>query len=381
LALVQTCPRLFGSDTFFGRMQQFASAAFGLFPSLGEAAWSQEEANYHGHNAIVRTKAFAACAGLPYLKNRKGGDTLIFSHDFVEAALLRRAGWGVRMVPELQETYEETPTTLIDYVLRDRRWCQGNMQHLRILGSAGLHPVSRFHLGQNALTYLMSPAWFALVLIGALLGTSSHNGLLSFVTGQPASAYINFAMFDRFGLWLLGFVYLLLVAPKVAGAIKVLLSGGVSGFGGAGRFGLGFVTELIGSMAIAPILMVQQTRAIFGIVVGQHENWGPQQRYESHYTMATILRFHWFETAFGVALAAGMALNFVSLWLLPIAISLAGAPLLSYVSGIKMGAANNSLFATPDAITVPQIIQQAAVHRDAIEGFRPMPETPQMAAE
>lgn len=219
LALVQTCPRLIGSETLFGRMQQFSSAAFGLFPAIGEAFWSYKEANYHGHNAIMRTRAFANCAGLPYLRGRGGEKTLIFSHDFVEASLLRRAGWGVRLVPELKPTYEETPTTLIDYILRDRRWCQGNMQHLRVMWSKGLHPVSRFHLGQNALTYLMSPLWFVMILIGAMLGTSSNEGVLSLITAQPAANFINFSIFQSNGIWLLSVVYLMLIAPKIAGAV------------------------------------------------------------------------------------------------------------------------------------------------------------------
>lgn len=172
--------------------------------------------------AKMASHAFATCVGLPYLKVRRGEDTLIFSHDFVEASLLRRAGWGVRMVPTLDPTFEETPTTLIDYILRDRRWCQGNMQHLRIMWSQGLHIVSRFHMGQNALTDLMSPLWFALVIIGVLLRTSAGGGVLAYQTGTPASEFISFAVLQSTGLWLLGLVYALLILPKVAGAVRIL---------------------------------------------------------------------------------------------------------------------------------------------------------------
>ncbi|WGI23248.1 glucans biosynthesis glucosyltransferase MdoH [Amylibacter sp. IMCC11727] len=367
LGLVQTCPRLFGSHTVFGCMQQFSSAAFGLFPALGEAFWSHREANYHGHNAIVRTRAFAQCAGLPYLKDRKGKTTLIFSHDFVEAALLRRAGWGVKMRPTLDPTYEETPTTLIDYILRDRRWCQGNMQHLRIMWAKGLHPVSRFHLGINALTYLMSPLWFGLITIGALLGTSAGGGVLAFVTGRSADSYINFALFNGSGLWVLGLVYFMLIAPKLAGAAAVLCDTAKADvFQGRVTFSKGALMELLGSMAVAPVLMVQQTKAIVGILTGRHENWGPQKRYGARYDLRTILRFHVVETVLGAVLMVGILGGAVSLWLLPIAISLVGAPVLSAVSGMNLRGTKTKLFFTPFEAQVPPIISAASHHQKQI---------------
>lgn len=382
LGLVQTCPRLFGSTTLFGCMQQFSSAAFGLFPALGEAFWSEREANYHGHNAIMRTAAFATCAGLPYLQDRQGRDTLIFSHDFVEAALLRRAGWGVRMVPTLNPTFEETPTTLIDYILRDRRWCQGNMQHLRIMWSRGLHIVSRFHMGQNALTYLMSPLWFSLVIIGAILGTSDGGGVLAALTGTPPAVFISFAVLQSSGLVLLALVYALLIAPKLAGAARILARDRfVKPFKGRMVFVAGTMLELIGSMAIAPILMVQQTKAIIGIAIGKHEAWGPQKRYGARYGWGTLMRFHWIETAMGVVLAVGMLAGVVSLWLLPIAISLLGAVGLSALSGWSLRSRTGSLFATPFETDVPAIIAQAQDHRRAIEATPFHLPRPNLAAE
>ena len=382
VALVQSCPRLIGSETLFGRMQQFSSAAFGLFPALGEAFWSHREANYHGHNAIMRTGAFATCAGLPHLKDRGGKETLIFSHDFVEASLLRRAGWGVRMVPNLEPTYEETPTTLIDYVLRDRRWCHGNMQHLRVMWSSGLHPVSRFHLGQNALTYLMSPLWFALVLIGSMFGTTSNDGVLSLLIGQPASDFINFSVFQANGLWLLAAVYLMLIAPKIAGAASVVSNiTAVSSFKGRITFLLGVAAELLGSMSVAPILMVQQTKAISGTVIGRREEWGPQKRYGAHYNLFTMLRFHAVETIIGLVLLFGIVSGVVSLWLVPITVSLVGATLLSFVSGLGIRKEQTNLFATPHETDVPPILKLAQKHQFLIAESGTYPAELQLAAE
>ena len=142
--LIQTVPRLIGAGTLFSKVQQFANNVYGGALARGLDRWSGHDGNYWGHNAIVRTRAFAACAGLPTLSGKGALGGTIKSHDFVEAALLRRGGWSVRLMPNLAESYEETPQTIIDYVLRDRRWCQGNLQHLRLLLTPGFTMASRF---------------------------------------------------------------------------------------------------------------------------------------------------------------------------------------------------------------------------------------------
>ena len=75
--------------------------------------------------------ACRSCRGKPPF----GGH--ILSHDFVEAALLRRGGWAVRMADDLAGSYEDAPPNLIELAARDRRWCQGNLQHARLLGTPG----------------------------------------------------------------------------------------------------------------------------------------------------------------------------------------------------------------------------------------------------
>jgi membrane glycosyltransferase len=178
--LIQSFPQLVGAETVFARIQQFSNVAYGWLLAEGLARWSQHEGNYWGHNAIIRTRAFAETAGLPHVKGLRGDDQLILSHDFVEASLLRRAGWRVRFLPRVTGSFEETPGTLIDYVLRDRRWCRGNLQHLRLLGTRGLHPVSRFHMFQGAVAYLMSPAWFVLLVFWALLGRDADTNVIRY---------------------------------------------------------------------------------------------------------------------------------------------------------------------------------------------------------
>ncbi len=127
-------------------MQQFAGRVYGPVIAHGIAWWHGAEGNYWGHNAMIRTRAFAEPAGLPTLRGRKPFGGHILSHDFVEAALMRRGGWAIHMVPGLPGSYEESPPSLPDLAIRDRRWCQGNLQHIAVLPARGLHWVSRMHL-------------------------------------------------------------------------------------------------------------------------------------------------------------------------------------------------------------------------------------------
>ncbi len=139
VGLIQTLPIITGATTLFARMQQFAGRVYGPLIAHGIAWWHGAEGNYWGHNALIRTRAFAEQAGLPELAGRKPFGGPIMSHDFVEAALMRRGGWAMHMVPGVRGSYEEVPPTLTDLAVRDRRWCQGNLQHAAVLPTRGLH--------------------------------------------------------------------------------------------------------------------------------------------------------------------------------------------------------------------------------------------------
>ena len=157
LGILQTAPQLIGAKTFFGRLQQFAACVYGPVITRGLSAWSGDSGNYWGHNAIIRMAAFAQNCGLPQLAGRKPFGGFVLSHDFVEAALMRRSGWKVRMATDCGGSWEESPPSLIDIAIRDRRWAQGNLQHMKIIGAAGLSFISRMHLGVGIMSYLSSP--------------------------------------------------------------------------------------------------------------------------------------------------------------------------------------------------------------------------------
>ncbi|MEO0632500.1 MAG: glucans biosynthesis glucosyltransferase MdoH [Pseudomonadota bacterium] len=363
--LIQTCPRLIGAETLFARIQQFSNLAYGGLLAEGLAEMSRTEGNYWGHNAIIRTRAFAACAGLPYV-GRGQGD-LILSHDFVEASLLRRAGWRVRFLPRISGSFEEVPGTLIDFVTRDARWCRGNLQHLRLLGTRGLHPLSRFHLFQGAASYLMSPAWFILLVFWALLGRDAEANVLTyfneanplFPSWPPEMTHMDSAVF-------LLVMYAVLLLPKLVSVVLIASQRrALRRFGGARVFVPAVLVELALSIAYAPVLMVQQTKAVLRSALRRGIVWTPQQRVARGYPLSTLVRFHWVETILGAALFALLIAGLVSWWLVPIALSLTLAVPLSALSAVRLSRAPIRL-ENPVTLQEPLIVAQARKERSAI---------------
>ncbi|MGB7241206.1 MAG: glucans biosynthesis glucosyltransferase MdoH [Sulfitobacter sp.] len=364
--LIQTFPMLIGADTLFARLQQFSNIAYGWLLAEGLAIWARGEGNYWGHNAIVRTRAFAQSAGLPHLSSRSGA-RLILSHDFVEAGLLRRAGWQVRFLPRVTGSFEESPGTLIDYVQRDQRWCRGNLQHLRLLATAGLHPVSRFHLFHGAVSYLLSPAWFVLLVVWALLGKDSETNVIRyfnetnplFPDWPPSMSHIDSAVF-------LVIMYAMLLTPKIAGAgIIAAHPKATKVYGGRGPFLMAFLIEVLLSIAYAPILMIQQTRAVVRAFMDRPDPWAAQERHAKIYPLRTLIRFHWVETILGLLLLWGLAAGLISLWLVPIVISLTLAIPLSALSALNISkhAPQGLRMDSPHTLREPGIVGRARIER------------------
>lgn len=365
--LIQSFPQLIGAETVFARIQQFSNMAYGWLLAEGLARWARAEGNYWGHNAIIRVEAFASAAGLPHIR---GGRDLILSHDFVEASLLRRAGWTVKFLPRVAGSFEETPGTLVDYVLRDRRWCRGNLQHLRLLGTKGLHPVSRFHLFQGAMAYLMSPAWFVLLVFWTLLGKDAETNVIRyfneanplFPSWPPEMSHIDSAAF-------LVIMYAMLLTPKVTSALVIALRpGAVRMFGGKRAFGTAFLTEVALSVAYAPILMIQQTKAVLRALLSRRESWAPQNREGTRQPLLVLLKFHWVETALGVLLTVGLIAGLISWWLVPIIASLLLAVPLSALSSLNLArhAPAGLRMDSPLTLHEPAIVGHARVLRAAL---------------
>ncbi len=269
-------PRLAGGETLLQRLQAFASNTYGPLVAAGIAMWHRDQGNYWGHNAIIRTRAFAAAAGLPDLAGRKPFGGHILSHDFVEAVLLQRAGWGVHMMPTLDGSYESMPPNIIDVVARDRRWAQGNLQHLAIVSQPGVTPMGRVHLGMGAASYLISVIWALSLIVGVVLALQGRQLIPSYF--QDAKTLFPIWPVIDPGAALRLFLATLFVVLLPKGLGLLLEWRRARSFASALRSTAGVAVETVYSMLIAPILMVTQTVGAAQILMGFDSGWSAQKR-------------------------------------------------------------------------------------------------------
>ncbi|MGU3388878.1 glucans biosynthesis glucosyltransferase MdoH [Methylobacterium sp. D53M] len=374
--IIQTLPLIINRNTLFARLQQFAARIYGPVIAAGLAAWSGRDGNYWGHNAIIRTRAFADSCGLPDLPGKPPFGGHILSHDFVEAALIRRAGWAVYMLHRLPGSYEESPPSLIDVAVRDRRWAQGNLQHARVIGAAGLHPATRQHFATGIAGYLASPLWLLQLVVGILLVLQTATERPDYFGGAGFSPV--FPRFDPVrALQLFGLTMAVLLAPKFLGLILALLDGPVRrACGGAGRLVLSSLVEILLSALVAPVAMVIQSGSVMGILLGRDTGWNPQRRDDGSIPLRDIVVRHRWHTLLG--LVAGVAAFAIAtslfLWMSPTILGLVLAIPISWASGqLGLGLAlkRRLLLATPEEATPPEIAVRAAslAARNAEHGF------------
>jgi membrane glycosyltransferase len=270
-ALIQAPAQLVGRSSLFARIQQFASSVYGPLHNAGLAWLQGPDGNYWGHNAIIRVHAFMEYCGLPKLPGKPPFGGEIMSHDFIEAAFLRRAGWQVWMAPDLGGSFEQPPPTLYDHLVRDRRWCQGNLQHLRIIFARGLAMPSRLHLALGIMTYLSSPLWLLLLVISVIDMIAPHGA---------AGALWSVLLSHTGRLVILVLVtIILLYGPKILAVIQLARDpAAVRAHGGKRALVHGVVGEALFSTLMAPIVMLQHSWFVFTILMGIATGWAAQQR-------------------------------------------------------------------------------------------------------
>ena len=321
VALIQTLPIVVNARTLFARLQQFSGRLYGPMIAAGIVWWHGSEGNYWGHNAIIRVGAFARDAGLPDLKGRKPFGGHILSHDFVEAALMRRAGWAIRMVPTLGGSFEECPPSLLDFAARDRRWCQGNLQHLAVLPARGLHWVSRLHLLMGIGSYITAPLWLMFLMLGILISLQAQ-----FV--RPEYFPKGFSLFPKWpaqdpvlAAWVFVGTMGLLIAPKLLACILVGTEGRTRRqFGGGFWILAGLLIETLLSGLIAPVMMIFQSTAVGEILLGRDAGWQVQRRDDGDLPASELIRRYTLPTLFGIAMAAiayGLSLPLL-FWMTPV---------------------------------------------------------------
>jgi membrane glycosyltransferase len=300
VGLIQTVPALVNSESLFGRIQQFANRFYAPIFITGLNFWSQGFGNYWGHNAIIRTDPFMQYCDLPSLPGRKPFGGHILSHDFVEAALLLKENWQVWLAYDLEGSYEESPQGLIENAQRDRRWCQGNLQHGLVLFARGLRGISRLHLIQGIFGYLSGPLWFLfLVTFNWLWGLQRISGL-SDISVHSWTKYLNLSGSQHaFMVFLICMGVLLL--PKVLALVDLALDPERRrAFGGLYRATVSTVLETIFSTLHAPLQMLWHLRFVATILAGIGVSWGPQKRTADGTSWSYAFARHWGHTLTGL---------------------------------------------------------------------------------
>lgn len=375
VALVQTLPMIVNGNTLFARMQQFAGRVYGPVIAHGIAWWHGAESNYWGHNAIIRTRAFAEQGGLPELLGPKPFRGTVLSHDFVEAALMRRGGWALHMVPSLGGSYEEGPPSLTDMLVRDRRWCQGNLQHSAVLPARGLHWVSRWHLMMGIGHYFTSPMWAMLMLVG--LAIPLYKAGLGWDTltlpGFSPSVYWREQDPERF-IWVFFLTMSVLLAPKFMGWLTLFFDRETRrGCGGAIRSFLSMLLETLLAALMAPVTMYVQSRGVAEVLAGKDSGWDAQRRDDGSLPLSGLIRSYGGVTVLGVI--AGVAAWFISpslaAWMAPVILGLLlSVPIVAFTSARRPGLwlRRLKIFSIPEEHTPPKVLVRAAELRAKAKG-------------
>ncbi|MFN0264208.1 glucans biosynthesis glucosyltransferase MdoH [Tepidamorphus sp. 3E244] len=331
--IIQTVPRLANPRTVFAALNAFAHNIYGPAFAAGFASWQGASGNYWGHNAIIRTRAFAQAAGLPELPGKAPFGGHIQSHDFVEAALIRRAGWRVDLVTSPKGSSEEGPTTVVDMAVRDRRWMQGNLQHLRVLTARGLAPISRMHMAFGILGYLSSALWASMLVLGTWLSWQEQTRVTSYFT-DTKTLFPSWPTFDpEAGLAVLSGTAAVLFLPKISGLLAHLWTTRATALETVATVAAA-IGETLLSMLIAPVMMLIHLRGLFDILAGHDSGWAAQVRDARQITLAQSARFHLAHVVIGLLLAVVSLLISVEIaaWMLPVTLGLVASPIVTWAT-------------------------------------------------
>jgi len=372
VGLIQTVPALINAASLFGRMQQFANRLYAPIFITGLNFWAQAFGNYWGHNAIIRTEPFMQHCDLPQLPGAKPFGGQILSHDFVEAALLLRANWEVWLAYDLEGSYEEAPQSMLENAQRDRRWCQGNMQHGMVLLARGLRGGSRLHLALGILGYLASPFWLLFLLtFNWMLYYEAHTGL-SRITVGPLTPFLKVNA-TQHALLIFVICLVMLFLPKVLALVDLARDRTRRrAFGGMIHAACGAVAETAFSTLHAPLQMLWHSQFVAASLMLFGVHWGPQNRTADGVAWSQALRRHWAHTIIGLIWGTAIwGLDHPAFWwFAPVVAGMVlSIPLSVLTSRVGIGATARhfGLFVTPEETAPPPELEFLRARMAAME--------------
>ena len=358
--IIQTATQAIGHVTLHARAQQFASRVTGRLFTLGMQFWQMGESHYWGHNAIIRIEPFMQHCALAHIKGTGGMSGSIMSHDFVEAALMRRAGFHVWLVADLVGSYEQQPPDLLAELQRDRRWCQGNLQNSRLIAEPGIHPVHRSMFGTGVMAYLSAPLWLCFLTLGTAL----------WLAGSPMVewAVVN-APGELLSLW--AWTLCMLFLPRILGVVAIFIKRQQASYGGTYSLLSSAVLETLIAMLQAPIRMLAHSLFVVVALTGLKLEWKSPPREAAavpwRHALAQLAPMSGVIAllAVGIALIDARAL----IWLLPVGLPLLlSIPMTVITSWVGVGSvmrAQNYLL-IPEETKSPAVLRRAWLHASRI---------------
>jgi membrane glycosyltransferase len=361
--IIQSTPTIVNRDSLFARMMQFASRAYGPLFSASLHFWQLGESYYWGHNAIIRIEPFVKHCALARLPGRPplGGE--ILSHDFVEAALMGRAGYEVWLAPDLPGSYEESPPTLLEELKRDRRWCQGNLQHLRILFGEGIKTGHRAILAMGVMAYSSALFWAGFLVLNTLHLGYQWMVAPEYFSSEPSLFPIWPQWRPEWAIALASTTALLLFLPKLFSFFLILKNREAKRFGGIAALAISIVSEIILSTFLAPLRMWFHCKFVLLTLIGRPIKWTAQQRAANGMPWQEAVRAHGVATLVASASLAAIAWSNAALfvWILPVAIPLfLSIPLSVYSGSVSLGRASQRrhLFQIPEEESPPAVLDE-----------------------
>ena len=379
VGIIQTAPRIMNGETLYARIQSFANRLYSPLFLAGLNYWQQGDGNYWGHNAIIRVQPFMEHCALPGLPGSEPFGGRILSHDFVEAALMRKAGWSVWLAHDVEGSYEEGPPTVIDNAKRDRRWCQGNLQHTWLLTARGFHPINRLHLLFGVLAYVSSPLWLLFLILSTVhMFNALKTAGLSLFRPEDVTRLFGYMIEVPEALTLFTLTMLLLFLPKLISVILTVQSGTeAEKFGGRLRVTASALLETMVSVLLAPVNMMFNSKFVVFTLLGQGVLWIPQRRGSNdNDDWREAILTHGGHTLFGLVwgVSAFVLLPSFFWWLSPVIAGLVfSIPLSIFLSksGVGRRARQLGLFLTPEETQPPYELKR--LRQNLTECYKRLP--------